>query len=85
MTKKMESRPREALPEVYRLAVILVICVIGGSGKGSMSMCERRMSITEEELQVTQVSYPKAYFTPLNLREAISSIGVIDSLFQRYH
>ena len=30
MTKKMESRPREELPEVYRLAVILVICVIGG-------------------------------------------------------
>ena len=31
MTKKMESRTWEELPEVYRLAVILVICVIGGS------------------------------------------------------
>ena len=31
MTKKMESRTCEGLPEVYRLAVILVICVIGGS------------------------------------------------------
>mgnify|MGYP003330334902 CR=1 FL=1 len=30
MTKKMESRTWEELPEVYRLAVILVICVIGG-------------------------------------------------------
>ena len=29
MTKKMESRTWEELPEVYRLAVILVICVIG--------------------------------------------------------
>ena len=28
MTKKMESRTLEVLPEVYRLAVILVICVI---------------------------------------------------------
>jgi hypothetical protein len=28
MTKKMKSRTREELPEVYRLAVILVICVI---------------------------------------------------------
>ena len=34
MTKKMESRPREELAEVYRLAVILVICVIGGIGGG---------------------------------------------------
>ena len=30
MTKEMESRTCEGLPEVYRLAVILVICVIGG-------------------------------------------------------
>ena len=29
MTKKMESRTCEELSEVYRLAVILVICVMG--------------------------------------------------------
>ena len=29
-TKEMESRTWEQLPEVYGLAVILVICVIGG-------------------------------------------------------
>ena len=57
----------------------------GGSGKGSMSMCERRMSITEEELQVTQVSYPKAYFTPLNLGEPMSFISVIDGVLNRNH
>ena len=28
MTKKMESRTLEELPKVYRLAVILVVCVI---------------------------------------------------------
>ena len=30
MTKKVKSRTWEQLPEVYGLAVILVICVIGG-------------------------------------------------------
>ena len=31
MTKKVKSRTWEQLPEVYGLAVILVICVIGGA------------------------------------------------------
>ena len=33
MTKKMESRTWGGLAEVYRLAVILVICVMGGESR----------------------------------------------------
>jgi len=43
------------------------------------------MSITKVKLQVKQVSYPKAYFTPLNLGEPMSSISVIDGVLNRNH
>ena len=33
MTKKLKSPTWEQLPEVYGLAVILVICVIGGEAE----------------------------------------------------
>ena len=33
MTKKVKSPTWEQLPEVYRLTVILVICVIGGEAE----------------------------------------------------
>ena len=50
------------MTEVYGLAVILVICVMG--------------EVTEIELRVAQGSYPKACTTPLavlNLRQCYSS------------
>ena len=47
MTKKVKSPTWEQLPEVYGLAVILVICVIGGvSSEYRLSGCVGDIHIT---------------------------------------
>ena len=47
MTKKLKSRTWEQLAEVYELAVILVICVIGGvSSEYRLSGCVGDIHIT---------------------------------------
>ena len=57
----------------------------GYMGRCSGVCVRGRMSITKVKLQVKQVSYLKAYFTPLNLGEPMSFISVIDGVLNRNH